>query len=140
MCQSIDADRIAAVAGEIDDLFVEAFILDQIGLVYLKDHIAPQFSGQPLIELHERRGHDRGEIEIEADLVPPDEVDAIIERFEDRLIEVGGEVVEQPPVGSDIETRTDLFLYILYGDLDIRASRHSGPVRREPDGPRAAEF
>ena len=24
--------------------------------------------------------------------------------------------------------------------LDIRASRHSGPVRREPDGPRAAEF
>src|SRR4051812_20272540 len=25
-------------------------------------------------------------------------------------------------------------------ELDIRASRHSGPVRREPDGPRAAEF
>src|SRR4051794_655957 len=24
--------------------------------------------------------------------------------------------------------------------LDIRASRHSGPVRREPDGPPAAEF
>src|SRR5690349_9870065 len=119
-CQSIDADRIAAVAGEIDDLLVQAFIFDQIGLVYLKDHIAPQFSSQPLIELHERRGHDRGEIEIETDFVTPNEVDPVIKRLENRLIEVGCEVVEQPAVGGDIETRTDLFLYTLYGDIKFK--------------------
>jgi hypothetical protein len=46
--------------------------------------------------------------------VTPDEIDAMVERLQDRMVETGGKIIEQPAVGREIEFRTKAILNPLY--------------------------